>query len=194
MTKKLLLSLALIIGLSSANTQAAEEYTIDTKGMHAFVTFKVKHLGFSWLQGQFNKFSGQFTYDETNPSNNKVDLIIDISRLDSNHAERDKHLKSERFFDAKKYPNATFVSSSWHDLGNGKATLVGDFTLRGMTKEISIDVTQIGAGNDPWGGYRRGFEGTTTLKLSDYNMKESNILGPLAEDIHIWLSIEGIRQ
>jgi polyisoprenoid-binding protein YceI len=194
MTKKLLLSLALIIGLSSANTQAAEEYTIDTKGMHAFVTFKVKHLGFSWLQGQFNKFSGQFTYDETNPSNNKVDLIIDISRLDSNHAERDKHLKSERFFDAKKYPNATFVSSSWHDLGNGKATLVGDFTLRGMTKEISIDVTQIGAGNDPWGGYRRGFEGTTTLKLSDYNMKESNKLGPLAEDIHIWLSIEGIRQ
>lgn len=194
MTKKLLLSLALLVGISTANVQAAEQYTIDTKGMHAFVTFKVKHLGFSWLEGHFNKFSGGFTYDEANPANNNVNLTIDTNSLDTNHAERNKHLKSERFFDAKKFPEATFVSTSWEDLGEGKAILKGDFTLRGVVKNISIDVTQIGAGDDPWGGYRRGFEGTATLHLSDYNMKESNILGPLAEDIHLWLSIEGIRK
>jgi len=118
----------------------------------------------------------------------------DVNSLDSNHAERDKHLRSERFFDAKKFPKATFVSTQWVDNGHGKSTLKGKFTLRGVTKNISIDVSQIGAGKDPWGGFRRGFEGTTTLHLSDYNMKEANILGPVAEDVQIWLSIEGVRK
>ena len=124
----------------------------------------------------------------------KVNIEIDMTSLDSNHAERDKHLRSERFFDATKFPVATFVSTGWDDLGHGKAILKGDMTLRGITKAITINVSQIGAGKDPWGGFRRGFEGSTTLHLSDYKMKESAILGPVAEDIQIWLSIEGIRQ
>ena len=194
MTKKLLLTLALITGFGSFNSQAAEHYTIDTEGMHAFVTFKIKHLGYSWLEGHFNRFSGDFNYDEDQPSNNHVKMDIDISSLDSNHAERDKHLRSDRFFDSKKYPKATFVSTSWKALGKDKATLNGRFTLRGVTKNISINVSQIGAGKDPWGGYRRGFEGTTTLHLSDYNMEEGGKLGPLAENVELWISIEGIRQ
>jgi len=194
MKKNLLLSLLLLLSLTSLNTQASEQYTIDTRGMHAFITFKVKHLGYSWLQGRFNKFSGDFSYDANTPSKNKVNLTIDIGSIDSNHAERDKHLKSERFFDAKKFPKATFVSTGWKDLGDNKATLSGKFTLRGITKNIDIDVNQIGAGKDPWGGYRRGFEGTTTLHLSDYKMKEGNILGAVAENIEIWLSIEGVRK
>ena len=194
MIKKLLLTLTLMTGLSSFNAQATEKYAIDIEGMHAFVTFKIKHLGYSWLEGHFNKFSGSFDYDETNPSNNRVNIEIDITSLDSNHAERDKHLRSDRFFDSKKYPKATFVSTGWKAMGNDKATLSGKFTLRGITKNISIDVSQIGAGNDPWGGYRRGFEGTTTLKLSDYNMKEGGKLGPLAENVELWISVEGIRQ
>ena len=121
-------------------------------------------------------------------------MYIDITSLDSNHAERDKHLRSDRFFDSKKYPKATFVSTGWKAKGKDKAILTGKFTLRGVTKNISIDVSQIGAGKDPWGGYRRGFEGTTTLKLSDYNMKESGKLGPLAENVELWIAIEGIRQ
>lgn len=181
-------------GLSSFNAQATEKYAIDIEGMHAFVTFKIKHLGYSWLEGRFNKFSGSFDYDESNPSNNRVSMDIDITSLDSNHAERDKHLRSERFFDSKKFPKATFVSTGWKAKGKDKATLSGNFTLRGVTKNISIDVSQIGAGKDPWGGYRRGFEGTTTLQLSDYNMKESAKLGPLAENVELWISIEGIRQ
>ena len=194
MIKKLLLTLTLMTGLSSFNAQATEKYAIDIEGMHAFVTFKIKHLGYSWLEGHFNKFSGSFDYDESNPSNNHVSMDIDITSLDSNHAERDKHLRSDRFFDSKKYPKATFVSTGWKAKGKDKATLTGKFTLRGVTKNISIDVSQIGAGNDPWGGYRRGFEGTATLKLSDYNMKESGKLGPLAENVELWIAIEGIRQ
>lgn len=199
MSKKILTALVFTMGmggfLGSLNVQAAtEHYTVDTKGMHAFVTFKIKHLGYSWLQGRFNTFSGEFNYDETNPENNSIKIDIDVTSIDSNHAERDKHLRSERFFDTKKFPKATFVSTGWKDTGNGKATLSGKFTLRGVTKDINLDVNYIGGGNDPWGGFRRGFEGTTTLQLSDYNMKEANKLGPLAEDIKIWLSVEGVRQ
>ncbi len=197
MLKKQLVALALATGLalnSLAAQAATEHYTIDTEGMHAFVTFKVKHLGYSWLEGHFNKFSGEFDYDETNPENNRVKVDIDVSSLDSNHAERDKHLRSERFFDSKKFPDAGFVSTGWIDKGDGKAILKGRFTLRGVTKDIDIAVSQIGGGKDPWGGFRRGFEGTTTLHLSDYAMKEANILGPVAEDVQIWLSIEGVRK
>lgn len=194
MLKKILFSLVLMLGLGTSAAQAAEHYVIDTKGMHAFITFRIQHLGYSWLEGRFNRFSGDFDYDEASPANNRVHVDIDVASIDTNHAERDKHLRSKRFFDVKKFPKASFVSTGWEDHGNGKATLKGKFTLRGITKNISIDVSQIGAGKDPWGGFRRGFVGTTTLHLSDYRMKEGNILGPAAENIQLWLSIEGVRQ
>ncbi len=188
------LALALALGLGTAGTQAAERYVIDTEGMHAFITFRVQHLGFSWLEGRFNRFAGEFTWDEANPANNRVEVEIDVASLDSNHAERDKHLRSARFFDVKKYPRATFTSTAWVDHGDGTATLKGRFTLRGITRDIAIAVKKMGAGKDPWGGYRRGFEGTTTLKLSDYKMKEGHLLGKVAENVRIWISLEGIRQ
>ena len=194
MTKKILLAFALFVGFITINAQASEHYVIDTKGMHAAITFKVKHLGYSWLQGRFNHFSGNFDYDASNPSNNRVTVDIDVTSLDTNHAERNKHLRDERFFDTAKFPKASFESTKWIDQGNGKATVKGKFTLRGITKNIEIDVTEIGAGNDPWGGYRRGFEGTTTLHLSDYKMKKADMLGPVAENVELWLSIEGIRK
>ena len=194
MIRKTLITFAFIFGLVSVQAQAAEHYVIDTKGMHAFISFRIQHLGFSWMEGRFNRFSGDFDYDEANPANNRVRVEIDVASIDTNHAERDKHLRSERFFDVKKYPKASFVSTGWEDLGGGKAMLKGKFTLRGVTKDIVIDVSQVGAGKDPWGGFRRGFVGTTTLHLSDYKMKEGHILGPVAENIQLWLSIEGIRQ
>jgi polyisoprenoid-binding protein YceI len=98
------------------------------------------------------------------------------------------------FFDSKKFPEASFVSTGWIDNGDGRATLKGKFILRGVTRDIDIKVSQIGGAKDPWGGFRRGFEGTTTRHLSDYNMKEANILGPVAEDVQIRLSIEGVRK
>lgn len=194
MFRQLLFSITLIGSLMAGTVQAAEHYQIDTKGMHAFITFRIKHLGYSWLEGRFNRFSGEFDYDEANPANNRVKVEIDVSSLDSNHAERDKHLRSERFFDVETYPTAVFTSTGWEDHGNGKATLRGRFTLRGISKDIAIDVQQIGAGKDPWGGFRRGFEGQTTLQLSDYNMREGWILGAAAKDIKIWLSIEGVKK
>lgn len=179
--------------LSFASLPAlAETYLIDTKGSHAFIQFRIKHLGYSWLVGRFNTFSGEFTYDEENPSDATVDVFIDTASVDSNHAERDKHLRSDDFLNVEKYPQATFNSTSYKELGDGKAELTGDFTLNGVTRPLTIAVEHIGAGDDPWGGYRRGFYGTTSFKLKDFNIKKD--LGPASQEVELMLGVEGIRQ
>ena len=173
---------------------ATENYAIDIKGQHAFIQFKIQHLGYSYELGSFRTFDGQFSYDDEKPSNNRVSVKIDTASLDTNHAERDKHLRSDDFFDVAKYPESSFVSTGYRDLGNGKGVLSGTFTLRGVSKALDIQVHQVGAGKDPWGGFRRGFEGHATLHLSDYHMKKGAMLGPVAEEVEIYLSIEGVRQ
>ncbi len=170
----------------------ADKYIIDTKGAHASISFKIQHLGYSWLKGGFNTFSGYFEYDEKNPENASVMVEIDTASVDSNHAERDKHLRNNDFLDVKKYPKATFVSTSFKELGEGKAELNGNLTLHGVTKPITIDVVHVGHGNDPWGGYRRGFEGTTKISLADFKIKKN--LGPKSQDVFLELSVEGVRQ
>jgi polyisoprenoid-binding protein YceI len=169
----------------------AEDYVIDTKGAHAFVQFRIQHLGYSWLYGRFNDFSGTFSYDEKDPAAAKVEVVIRTASVDSNHAERDKHLRAEELLNVAKYPEARFKSISYKPTGPGKATLTGELTLHGVTKPIVIDVSEIGHGRDPWGGYRRGFEGTTRLKLKDYGIQRD--LGPASAEVEMTLSVEGIR-
>ena len=170
----------------------ADKYLIDTKGSHAFIQFRIQHLGYSWLSGRFNTFSGQFEYDEKNPAKASVEIDIDVASIDSNHAERDKHLRGDEFLDVKKFPKASFVSTSFSDNGDGTAVLKGKLTLHGVTNPVTIDVQHIGHGDDPWGGYRRGFEGTTRIALADYNVKYN--LGPKSKEVELTLSVEGIRQ
>jgi len=190
--KLLFATLLLSLGLSSQ--AMASDYVIDTDKDHAFIQFKIAHLGYSWLIGRFNDFEGTFSYDEKNPSAAKVNVTINVASVDTNHAERDKHLRSPDFFDVDKFPQARFVSTSFRELGNGKAVLKGKFTLRGITRDITIDVNHVGHGDDPWGGYRRGFEGRTTLKLTDYEIPKAAMLGPAAAETERCFSFEGIRQ
>jgi polyisoprenoid-binding protein YceI len=182
---------ASLLSMCSLQVQA-EDYVIDTKGAHAFIQFKIAHLGYSWLLGRFNKFSGEFSYDENNPDASNVMVNIDVASIDSNHAERDKHLRGEDFLDVKNYPTAKFVSTGFKELGGGKAELTGDLTLHGVTKPITIDVTHVGHGDDPWGGYRRGFQGETRFALADFGIDYN--LGPASKDVALYLSIEGIRK
>lgn len=186
--KKTLAALVLA-GLLSPLAQAAD-YAIDTKGAHAFVNFKTKHLGYSWLTGRFNQFEGSFSYDEAEPQDAKIEVTIETASIDSNHAERDKHLRSDDFLNVKDFPEAKFVSTKITDKGNGKLEVAGKFTLHGTTKDIVIDAEKIGEGKDPWGGYRAGFTGTTEINMGDYGMKE--ILGPTTVELE--LHVEGIRQ
>ncbi len=191
MNRPAILLLASTLSLT-ALPALAENYAIDTKGAHAFVQFRIKHLGYSWLVGRFNTFEGNFSYDEINPDTASVNVTIDTASVDSNHAERDKHLRSDDFLNVEKFPQATFKSTSYKELEDGKAELTGDFTLNGVTKPITIAVEHIGAGEDPWGGYRRGFYGTTSFKLKDFNIKK--YLGPASETVELMLGVEGIRQ
>lgn len=174
------------------NVAQAADYKVDVAGAHASVQFKIKHLGYSWLLGRFNTFDGGFSYDAKSPNASQINMVIDTASLDSNHAERDKHLKSDDFLDVKKFPKATFQSQSmtFTDADNG--TVTGDFTLKGVTKTITFPVTKIGEGSDPWGGYRVGFTGETSLKLTDYGIMTN--LGPASTHVDMTLNIEGVRQ
>lgn len=188
--KKALISFILLFSVS-LSTHAAE-YMIDKKGMHAFIQFKISHLGYSWLYGRFNDFEGTFNYDKDKPSESSVEVTIQTNSVDSNHAERDKHLRSDDFLEVEKFPEASFVSKSFSLDENGKGVLVGDFTLRGITKELSIDVEFVGEGSDPWGGYRAGFQGNTSFALADFGIVKN--LGPKSKEVELILSVEGVRK
>ncbi|MCW8109119.1 YceI family protein [Alteromonas ponticola] len=187
--KKLALALAFTLGASVAN---AADYIIDTKGAHASINFKIQHLGYSWLTGRFNDFSGEFSYEEGEPKVSKVNVTVKTASIDSNHAERDKHLRGDDFLDVKKYPEATFVSTNVTHDGDDEMTIIGDLTLHGVTRSVSIDAHKVGEGKDPWGGYRAGFAGETHIALKDFGIDYD--LGPASTEVKLMLHIEGVKQ
>lgn len=184
--------LPLLTGLALSASSFGAEYKIDTKGAHAFITFKIPHLGYSWLLGRFNRFEGNFTYDPENLEASTVEVVVDTASIDSNHAERDKHLRGDDYLDTDKFGQAKFVSTEVTDQGNGNFLLTGDLTLHGVTKSITIKASKVGEGPDPWLGYRAGFSGTTVLKLKDFGIPEK--LGPASSRVTMELYVEGIRQ
>lgn len=192
MHSRLLNCAALALVLGAASPLQAAEYVIDTEGAHAFIQFRIKHLGYSWLLGRFNQFEGRFSYDEDKPGAASVEVTISTASIDSNHAERDKHLRGADFLDVERYPQARFVSTGYSENADGSATLRGDLTLHGTTRPVTIEVEHVGHGPDPWGGYRRGFQGSTVLKLADFGIDYD--LGPAAREVELFLSVEGIRQ
>ena len=192
MNRTSILASVLAATLTLPGLARAADYVIDTDKAHAFIQFRISHLGFSWLLGRFNDFSGTFTYDEENAAASSVEVTINTASIDSNHAERDRHLRGEDFLHTGKFPQARFVSTGYQATGAGSAILSGQLTLRGVTREIDIEVQKIGQGTDPWGGYRAGFQGSTTLTLADYGITYN--LGPAARQVELFLSIEGIRQ
>lgn len=193
MMKKTLAGLLLGASLTLAGAPAqAADYTIDTQGQHAFIQFKISHLGYSWLYGRFNDFSGDFSWDAEAPEASRISVQIDPASIDTNHAERDKHLRSDDFLAVERFPQARFVSTSVQALDNGRLAVTGELTLHGVTREVVIDAKPLGEGEDPWGGYRAGFEGSTRIRLADFDIHAQ--LGPDAEEVTLILSIEGIRQ
>ena len=192
MLKKSLLALAVSsIGIMSLPAMA-DNYVIDTKGAHASINFSIKHLGYSVLTGRFDTFSGEFSYDPAKPEASTVNVTIDTGSVNSNHAERDKHLRSADFLNVEKFPKATFVSKKIVVDDKDEFDIVGDFTFNGVTKSITIEVDKVGEGKDPWGGYRAGFSGETTINLKDFNVKMD--LGPASQTVQLELEVEGIKK
>ncbi|MDP9569024.1 YceI family protein [Kosakonia radicincitans] len=189
--KKILPGLALASLLFASSTAVAADYKIDKEGQHAFVNFRIQHLGYSWLYGTFKDFDGTFTFDEANPAADKVNVTINTNSLDTNHAERDKHLRSAEFLNVAKFPQATFSSTEVKKTADG-LDITGNLTLNGVTKPVVLAAKLIGEGKDPWGGVRAGFEASGKIALKDFNITTD--LGPASQDVELIISVEGVQQ
>ena len=183
---------SVLLACVSLTNAATEHYLIDTRNAHAFIQFKVSHLGFSWILGTFNDFEGEFKLDKDKPENSSVEVSIDVVSLDTNHEKRDKHLRSRDFFEVEKFPKATFVSTAVETTGEKTGKITGDLTIKGITKPVTLDTTYIGGGADPFGmSVRRGFEATTRIRLKDFGITYKL---PGAEYADLFITVEGILQ
>ncbi|MGO4001266.1 YceI family protein [Pseudomonas fluorescens] len=190
MLKKTLAALAIGSALLSANVMAAD-YVVDKEGQHAFVDFKISHLGYSYITGTFKDIDGKFSFDAAKPEDSKIEFNVNTASVFTNHAERDKHIASADFLNASKFGKATFVSTSVKSTGEKTADVTGDLTIAGVTKPVVVKATFLGEGKDPWGGYRAGFEGTTSIKRSDFGKQKD--LGPASDAVELYVSFEGVK-
>ena len=168
----------------------ANEWRID--GNHSAAHFSVRHLMVSTVRGQLGRISGTIEYDGKDVRSIRADVSIDVNGIDTQNEGRDKHLRSDDFLNVAKHPTATFESTSVKSTGEGTADITGNLTLNGVTKPVVIAAKFIGEGDDPWGGYRAGFEGSTTLTLKDFDIKMD--LGPASQTVDLIISVEGVRK
>src|SRR5262245_1396058 len=151
--KTLFLALALVPLIPTAD---AEKYSVDNA--HSQVVFRVRHLGVSNNYGRFNKISGTFTFDDKDASKSSVEITVDAASVDTDNQKRDDHLRGQDFLSVKEFPNVTFKSTAVKAADKDHFDVTGDFSLHGVKKTITVKAKHIGAGADPWGGFRRGFE------------------------------------
>ncbi|WP_417795865.1 YceI family protein [Terasakiella pusilla] len=168
--KKLFVAAAVALGLSTSLAQADPvQYTFDKD--HTSIVFHVNHMGFSNFQGEFQEFDGSLTFDADKPQNSAVDVKINVNSVDTDVAKLDDHLKSPDFFDVNKFPSMVFKSKSIEVTGEKTGKITGDFTLLGVTKEVTLDVTLNKAADHPMLKVPAvGFSATGTIKRSDFGM------------------------
>ena len=175
---------------------AADAYTIDPT--HTSVIFGVSHTGISYTYGMFRKAEGNYIIDAANPANSQFRFTIQTDSLDTNHAERDTHLRSPDFFNAQQFPTITFASTSVERANTPDGSVVfnvtGNLTMHGVTKRVTFPLRMLGEGVGPFKDYRTGFLTNLTLKRSDYgmsNLLENNMVG---DAVAITISFEGSRR
>jgi polyisoprenoid-binding protein YceI len=168
-------------------------WTIDPT--HSDVTFTVRHL-MSKVRGQFTSFEGELTIAE-NALESTATATIDLSSVDTRNADRDNHLRSSDFFSIEEGSTMSFVSTGIA-LDEGKATVTGDLTIKGVTKPVELSVDFLGVGSDPWGKVRAGFEASTTISRKEWGIS-FNI--PLEGDklmigdaVNVTIAIEAVHQ
>ncbi len=195
------LSLIAVLALSAGTTAAADSYKEQTGGAagtyqidpdHSMAHFTVGHLGVSEMEGRFDAISGSFSLDPANSEQVRVSVQIPIDSLDTNHAQRNKDLLGPDFFNARQFPSMSFTGTKLQWRGKNNGQLSGNLTLHGVTKPVTFNLHHIGAGPDPWGGYRSGYVATATIKRSDFGM--NYMLNGISEAIQVQLNIEGKRQ
>ena len=171
-------------------TASAADYEIDKS--HAFAYFNVMHLGFAPSYGQFTKISGKIKFEPTSPDQSSITVDIDSSSVFTGNRKRDEHLRGPDFFDVKQYPNIQFRSSAWKKTDNKNFEVSGTLNLHGVSKPITVTMTQTGIGPDPWGNNRVGFTCAFEINRLDYGIKY--MPDGLGKNVNIAFSVEGIQK
>lgn len=179
-----------------ATPALAADYEIDPD--HSSVGFKVKHLAISNVPGVFSRFGGRFSFDPARPEASRVEAAISTSSIDTRHGKRDEHLRSPDFFDTARFPEIAFASREVRDASNEGFKLLGDLTIKGVTKPVTLDVSITGSGKDMYGKERTAFSATTRINRKDFGLTWSKVLetGALVvgDDVDVTIDIEGIKK
>ena len=175
--------------------RGASVWTIDTD--HSEVGFAVKHLMVATVKGTFRRFSGHVTLDESNIGNSVIEADIDVASIDTRQEQRNAHLRSPDFFDADNHPLMTFRSKQVEQLRHGYLRAVGDLTIRGVTREVVLDVEETGRGGDPWGNQRIGYNARTTINRDEFGLTWNQALEAggvlVSSEVKINLDVEIVK-
>jgi polyisoprenoid-binding protein YceI len=194
MNNNLLKQLMIATGFALFGTTAwaeTEVYGIDNA--HSFANWTLRHV-VAKTSGTFTDIKGKVVIDRADLSKSSVDAKINVLSVSSNHAKRDDHIKKEDYLDAGRFSEMRFVSTKVEAKSLTEGVLTGQFTMHGVTREISFPFRVLGFGQDPWGGQRIGIEAHTTLQASDYGFTwplKPN--APVGDTIAITLLIEGVK-
>jgi polyisoprenoid-binding protein YceI len=166
---------------------------------HSSFQFKIRHLTVSNVKGDFNKSRGVVTIDDQNITNLKVEVFIDAASVNTGHAQRDEHLRGPDFFDVTKYPTITFVYKKVIKVDTDRLKVVGDLTIHGVTREITVDVEgPTPEVKDPWGNFRRGATATTKINRRDFGLTWNKVLDTgglvVGEEVNIYVELELVRK
>ena len=175
-----------------------ETTTWQLDASHSSIGFSVKHLMIATVKGSFGKYEASFSGDEKDLSKATVNVNIDVASIDTSNDQRDGHLRSPDFFDAEKYGNITFVGKRIDGNAFGDFKLVGDLTIRGVTKEVVLDATFEGRAKDPWGNSRLGYTAKGKINRSDFGLNWNQALEAggvlVSEEVKISVEASFVRQ
>jgi len=187
-------SCMIAVVLEFAVAAHAADWKID--GSHTNVGFSVSHI-FTSVQGRFDRFDGTVVFDPKEPESAVVRATVDAASINTNNAKRDKHLRSDDFFDVEKFPTLSFESTSGvTEMKDNRGKLAGNLTIHGVTKPVVFDVTFRGQGKDPWGNVRAGFAARLNINRKDYGLNWNEVLETggllVGEEVEIQIDVEGI--
>ncbi len=171
-------------------------YTVDP--VHTQVAFAVRHLMISTVRGSFKEVQGTLRIDEADPGRVAADIRVNIASIDTREPQRDAHLKSADFFEADRFPVMTFQGGRVIGATDGPFKLVGDLTIRGVTREVVLDVIPEGRGMDPWGNERAGFSATAKISRGEFGLKWNQALETggvvVGDEVKISIDVELVKQ
>jgi polyisoprenoid-binding protein YceI len=182
--------------VSAPSAAGTTTWAIDNS--HTLVEFSVRHLMISTVKGRFGEVSGKVIANEADPAQSQIDVTINVASIDTREAQRDAHLRSADFFDAENFPTLTFRGTRIAKGAGDDLTVTGDLTIRGTTREVTLDVTAEGRVKDPWGGERLGYSAKGKIKRSDYGLTWNLALETggvvVGDDIKIAIEVELVKQ